>query len=173
MGHQEVKSVRSVTRVGVCVHVPPVGCQVVQTGSDVMSVVVHLLAVEAALCLEAAESLVKLEKLGPPALAAQALVPHVLRWRGTCEGSLSQQEVDVRVGGAPWQSSAGSDCGCLRVGGRRGLRGGEDSSRSSSSSPPDSGCHLQPVTGSSSSCQVCWHLSGRGAASAGHGTLPV
>ncbi len=38
----------------VCVCVP-VGGQVVQTGSDVMSVVVHLFTVEAALSLEAVQ----------------------------------------------------------------------------------------------------------------------
>lgn len=44
-----------------------------------MSVEVDLLAVEAALCLQAAESLTELHKLRPPALAAETLVSNVLQ----------------------------------------------------------------------------------------------
>lgn len=56
----------------------PVGGQVVQTGSDVISVVVHLLTVEAALFLQAAKSLTELLKLRPPTLAVQTLLADVL-----------------------------------------------------------------------------------------------
>ena len=59
----------------VCVCVPG---QVVQTGSDVMSVVVHLFTMKAALCLQAAESLTQLLKLRPTALAVQTLLADVL-----------------------------------------------------------------------------------------------
>lgn len=63
----------------VCVRVcVPAGGQVVQTGSDVMSVVVHLFTVEATLCLQAAESLTELLKLRPPTLTVQALLTDVL-----------------------------------------------------------------------------------------------
>lgn len=65
----------------VCV---PVGGQVVQTGSDVMSIVVHLFAVEGALHLQAAESLMELLKLRPPALAVQTLLTDVLKATKTC-----------------------------------------------------------------------------------------
>lgn len=61
---------------------PAVG-QVVQTGSDVMSVVVDLFTVEAALHLQAAERLTELEKLRPPALAMKTLVTHILQRGGT------------------------------------------------------------------------------------------
>ena len=56
----------------------PVGSQVVQTGSDVMSVVVHLFTVEAALHLQAAESLTELQELCPPTLTVQTLLTDVL-----------------------------------------------------------------------------------------------
>lgn len=66
----------AVTTSRLCV---PVGGQVVQTGSDVISVVVHLLTVEAALFLQAADSLMELLELRPPTLAVQALLTDVLR----------------------------------------------------------------------------------------------
>ena len=46
-----------------------------------MSVVVHLLTVEAALCLQTAESLTELLQLRPPALTVQTLLTDVLRGR--------------------------------------------------------------------------------------------
>lgn len=60
-------------------HRLPFGGQVVQTGSDVMPVVVHLLTVEAALCLQTAESLTELLQLRPPTLTVQTLLTDVLR----------------------------------------------------------------------------------------------
>lgn len=56
------------------------GGQVFQTGSDVMSVVVHLFTVEAALQLQAVESLTELQKLRPSPLTVQALLADVLWW---------------------------------------------------------------------------------------------
>lgn len=56
----------------------PVGSQAVQTGSDVIFVVVHLLTVETALCLQAAECLTELLKLRPSTLAVQTLLTDVL-----------------------------------------------------------------------------------------------
>lgn len=56
----------------------PAGGQVVQTGSDVIAVEVHLLAVEGALLLQAAQGVAKSLKLRPPALATQTLLPDVL-----------------------------------------------------------------------------------------------
>ena len=43
-----------------------------------MPVVVHLFTVEAALLLQAAESLTELQELRPPALTVQTLLPDVL-----------------------------------------------------------------------------------------------
>lgn len=59
-----------------CVCIP--GGEVVQTGSDVMPVKVHLLTVEAALSLQAAESLMELQELRPSALAVETLLTDVL-----------------------------------------------------------------------------------------------
>lgn len=63
----------------------PVSSQVVQTGSDVISVEVHLLTVEAALSLQAAKSLTKLLELRPPPLAVQTLLTDVLEDKSDIE----------------------------------------------------------------------------------------
>lgn len=56
----------------------PLGGEVVQAGSDVMSVIVHLFTVEAALHLQTVESLTELQELSPPALTMQTLLTDVL-----------------------------------------------------------------------------------------------
>ena len=54
------------------------GGEAVQTGSDVLAVVVHLLAVGGALLLQTGQSLLQPQRVGPAPLAVQALVADVL-----------------------------------------------------------------------------------------------
>ena len=54
------------------------GSEAVQTGSDVLAVVVHLLAVGGALLLQTGQSLLQPQRVCPAPLAVQALVSDVL-----------------------------------------------------------------------------------------------
>lgn len=62
-----------------------------------MSVVVHLFAVEAALRLQAAESLMELLKLRPPTLAVQTLLTDVLEGGKVLKGQVTSDIVCVRA----------------------------------------------------------------------------
>lgn len=72
-----------------------------------MPVEVNLLAVEAALLLQAAQSLLQLVKLRPPPLATHPLLPDVLE--GQIRFSPGQNRIGlVLVRLLPWQPSAGA-----------------------------------------------------------------